>query len=167
MGFNLIRVYILFIILCIMSVSCGYYSFKGSLPSYIKKIAIPLFDNNTEYAGIQEDLTNKLIDEFIADNSLEVTNEQTADIIIRGTIISIKQTVATVTKDETVTGYNLYVNVKVTCEDIKMNKNLWEKSINQYGIMSGGGSQEERDNAIAEAIEKIAEDIKNNTLAYW
>jgi hypothetical protein len=166
MVFNSIRCFSLFTILLLIS-SCGYYSFKGSLPSYIKKVAIPLFDNNTAYPGIQEDLTNKVIDEFISDNTLEVTNERTADIIIRGTITSISQRAATVKKGETVTGYNLYVNVKVKCEDIKMNKSLWEKNINQYGIMSGGGSQVERDAAIAEAIEKIAEDIKNNTLAYW
>jgi outer membrane lipopolysaccharide assembly protein LptE/RlpB len=147
--------------------SCGYYSFKGSLPSYIKRVAIPLFDNNTAYPGIQQDLTNKVIDEFINDNTLEVTNEPLADIIIIGTITSVTQKTATIKTDETVTGYNLYVNVKVKCEDIKNNKNLWEKAISQYGIMSGTASQEERDLAINEAIEKIAEEIINQTLAYW
>jgi hypothetical protein len=147
--------------------SCLSYSFKGSLPSNIKSVAIPLFDNNTAYPGIQEDLTSRVIDEFINDNTLEVTNERMADIIIKGTILSITQKPATITRDETVTGYNLYVNVRVKCEDVKNNKNLWEKSISQYGLMPGSGSQEERDTAIVEAIEKIAEDIKNNTLAYW
>lgn len=147
--------------------SCGYYSFKGSLPSNLKKVAVPLFDNNTAYPGIQEDLTNQVIDKFISDNTLEVTNEPQADIIIRGTILSVTQKAATITSGETVTGFNLYVNVKVKCEDIRNGKDLWEKVINQYGTMSGIASQEERDNAINDAIEKIADDIKNNTLAYW
>ena len=130
-------------------------------------MAVPLFDNNTAYPGIQEDLTNQVIDKFISDNTLEVTNEPQADIIIRGTILSVTQKAATITSGETVTGFNLYVNVKVKCEDIRNGKDLWEKVINQYGTMSGIASQEERDNAINDAIEKIADDIKNNTLAYW
>ena len=165
MGYKLIHFFI--IIITLFLISCGFYSFKGSLPSYIKKVAIPLFDNNTAYPEIQEDLTNKVVDEFISDNTLDVTNEYTADIIIKGTIVSISQKVASLAKGETVTGYNLYINVKVQCEDVLNKKNLWEKTISQYGEMIGEGSQDERNAAIAEAIEKIAEDIKNNTLAYW
>ena len=44
--------------------SCGYYSFKGSLPSHIKRVAIPLFDNNTAYPGIHEDLTDKVTEDY-------------------------------------------------------------------------------------------------------
>lgn len=147
--------------------SCGYYSFKGALPSYIKKVAVPLFDDNTAYPGVREDLTNKVVDAFIEDNTLKVTNENNADVIISGTIQSISQRASTIQSGETVTEYKLYVSVRVKCEDIRENKVLWQKSISQFGTMPGGGLQDERDAAITEAIDKVAEDIINNTLGFW
>ncbi len=158
---------LLLLIIFNFSVGCGYYSFKGLLPSSIKNVAIPLFDDRTAYPGVREDLTNKVIDEFISDNTLRVTDESDADIIISGSINSITQRAAVLTKGETVEKYQIFVNVKAKCEDIKNNKILWEKSFNEFGDMEGAGSQDERDQAIADAIEKITENIINNTLAYW
>jgi hypothetical protein len=57
--------------------------------------------------------------------------------------------------------------VKVTCEDMRSNKKLWDKTIQQYGTMSASGQQEERDQAVSDALESIAEDIVNNTIGYW
>ncbi|MEE9117128.1 MAG: hypothetical protein V3U02_00860, partial [Calditrichia bacterium] len=52
-----------------LSISCGYYSFTGSIPSDIKTVAVPLFDDNTSFPGVREDLTNNVIDAFINDNT--------------------------------------------------------------------------------------------------
>ena len=153
---------LLFIILA----GCNY-SFKGSLPSHIQKVAVPLFDDNTAYPGIREDLTNGVIDEFIADNTLKVVSESEADLIISGVISSIRQRASMLTGGETVEEYQVYVSVKVKCEDVKNNKVLWEKTISQYGSMSSAATQDERDLAISVAIEKITNDILNNTLGFW
>jgi hypothetical protein len=144
-----------------------FYSFKGSLPGHIKSIAIPLFDDRTAYPNIREDLTNLVVDKFVEDNSLKVTDIADADIIISGTIVSISQRAAVLKPGETVEDYNIYVNVKVTCEDMRSNKKLWDKTIQQYGTMSASGQQEERDQAVSDALESIAEDIVNNTIGYW
>jgi hypothetical protein len=143
------------------------YSFKGSLPSTIQTIAIPLFDDNTSYPNIREDLTNKVVDAFIADNTLKIANEGDADLLINGTITSISQRAAILTSGEDVQEFQVYVNVKVKCEDVKNGKVFWEKTLSQFGSMPGGGTQDERDIAIADAVEKITEDILNNTLANW
>ena len=161
-----IKVSIFFILLVFSS--CGYYSFTGALPSHIKTVAVPLFENNTSYPNVREDLTNMIVDEFIADNSLTITDESNADIIISGVINSISQRAASVTGGETVEEYHIYVSVKVKCEDIKNNKALWEKSFNEYGSMDAGTADDaEREAAILAAMEKITENILNNTLGYW
>jgi hypothetical protein len=144
-----------------------YYSFKGSLPGHLKSIAIPLFDDRTAYPNIREDLTNLVVDKFVEDNSLKVTDMADADIIISGTIVSISQRAAVLKPGETVEDYNIYVNVKVSCEDTHTDKKLWDKTIQQYGTMSASGQQEERDQAVSDALESIAEDIVNNTIGYW
>ena len=156
-------------ILCpaLILAGCFSYSFKGSLPSNIKNIAIPLFDDNTAYPGVREDLTNGVIDEFIADNTLNVTRESEADIIITGTISSIREKAAIITGNETVEEIQMVVSVRAKCEDIKNQKIMWEKTISEFGLMAANGSQEDRDNAIQDALVKITEDVLNNTLANW
>jgi len=149
-----------------MAAGCNY-SFKGSLPSNIKTIAIPLFDDRTAYPGVREDLTNMVIDEFTSDNTLKVISESEADIILSGTITSIRQRASIVREGENVEEFQMYVNVQVKCEDVRNNKILWEKNLSQFGIMTGTASQDDRDVAIAEALEKITVDILNNTLGYW
>ena len=156
----------LFILLIISG--CGYYSFKGALPSHIKTAAIPLFENNTEYPNVRDDLTNMVVDAFIADNSLAITDESNADLIISGTIVDIPSPKASLVRvGEQVEEFHVTVKVKVKCEDVKNNKVLWEKSLSEYGIMSGLSDDEEREIAITAALEKITEDILNNTLGYW
>ena len=149
---------------------CLNYSFTGSLPSHVNRIAVPLFENNTSFSGVNQELTNKVVDQFINDNTLEVTSESKADIILSGTIGSIIQRPAILSSGEqaeTVEAYQMVVNVKVKCEDINTNKILWERTISQFGDMSGTGSVDEQDEAINEALNKITQDILNNTLGYW
>jgi hypothetical protein len=152
--------------LLIFYIGC-FYSFKGSLPGHLKRIAIPLFDDRTAYPNIREDITNLVVDKFIEDNSLKVTDMADADLVLTGTVISITQRAAVLKPGETVEDYNIYVNVKVICDDITRNKKLWEKTIQQYGTMAASGQQEEREQAVRDALEAIAEDIVNNTIGYW
>lgn len=166
MAYKLIFTVLLF------SIGCLNYSFTGSLPSHIEKVAVPLFENNTSFSGVNQDLTNLVIDQFIKDNSLEVTSESQADIVISGTVGSIIQRPAILSSSndqqgETVESYQMVVNVLVKCEDIKNNKVLWEKRLSQFGDLEGGGSIDEQNTAIDEAILKITQDILNNTLGYW
>ena len=65
---------IISLILLIAGTGCFKYSFTGSLPSHIQKVAVILFENNTSYSAVNQDLTNKVIDEFINDNTLEVVS---------------------------------------------------------------------------------------------
>lgn len=151
----------------LLYMGCLSYSFTGSLPSHIRSVAVPLFEDNTAYPGVREDLTNRVIEQFISDNTLQVTSESQADLIISGVITSITQRAAILSAGETVDEYQVFVNVKVKCEDIKSNKTLWEKNLSEFGVMTGSGSQDEHDQAIQIAIEKLTNDIFNNTLGYW
>jgi len=148
-------------------IGCFSYSFKGALPSHIKTVAIPLFNDYTAYPGVREDLTNKVVDGFISDNTLRVVSESEADIIVTGTISSISQKARIITSGEEVQEFQMFVNVQAKCEDIRMNKVLWEKTINEFGILPASSTQDERDAAVQEALDKISEDILNSTLANW
>lgn len=157
----------LLIIFMIQCLSCGYYSFRGSIPSNIKKIAIPMFDDNTSYPGVRDDLSNGTIDAFIADNTLEVTNEANADLLITGTILSIREKAAIISAGEEVEKYEVYVNVRVKCTELKISKVWYDKTLRRFGVMESQGDQDQRDAAIRQAIKEIIQDILDNTLANW
>lgn len=150
-----------------LSLSCGYYSFTGSIPSYITTIAVPLFDDNTSFPGVREDLTNMVIDRFINENVLQVVSESKADLLITGTILSINERAAIITTGEDVEQYEVYVNVKVKCMEVKSGKVWWEKTLRRFGIMGGLQNIDARNEAIEVAITDITQDIIDNTLASW
>jgi hypothetical protein len=126
-----------------------------------------MFDDNTSYPGVRDELSNGVIDAFISDNTLAVVNENQADLLLTGTILSIREKAAIIAAGEEVQKYEVYVNVKVKCTELETGKVWWEKTLRRFGIMEQQGSQDERDQAIAEAIEEIIQDILDNTLANW
>ena len=162
------KIQIIPLITLVLIVTGCYYSFKGSLPSHLKTIAIPLFDDrNAQFPGVRENLTNKVVNEFISDNTLKVVDESKADLLLMGSITSINQRAESVSTGEQVSAYKITVSVKVKCEDVKLSKVLYDKSIQHYGLMESGGSTDEIEAAIEEAIVQITEDILNDTLGAW
>ncbi len=147
--------------------ACGYYSFKGSLPSYIRSIAISLFDNQTPDPGVPETLNRYLRDMFIDDNTLKVVDESKADLLLSGTIESIRQKAAVVRTGEEVTEDQLVVTVKAKCQDLKTSKMLFNKSFSYTVPLSATAGLDQRQQAIDEALKYIAEDILNATLGAW
>ena len=162
------RIQIISVLVLILTITGCYYSFKGSLPSHLKTIAIPLFDDrNAQFPGVRENLTNKVIDEFISDNTLKVVDESKADLLLTGSITSISQRAASVAAGEHVNEYKITVSVKVKCEDVKLSKVLYDKNIQRFGMMESGGGTEDIELAIEEAVVQITEDILNDTLGAW
>ncbi len=146
---------------------CGYYSFKGALPSNIKTIAIPLFENQTPDPGVPETLNNLLMEEFINDNTLKVVDESKADLVLTGTILPIKREAAVVRAGEEVAEDRLIVRVRVRCEDVKNSKVLFDQPFEQYSQLEATAGLQERERAINEALQQIAEDILNATFGAW
>ncbi len=147
--------------------SCGYYSFKGALPSHLKSIAIPLFNDPTPNAGVREKLTDMLTDAFIEDNTLRLEDETKADLVLTGSINSIHTAPAVVKTGEAVTEYKVTVRVKVKCEDVVKNKVLFERNFDDYGLMNEDAGLDERDVAIDTALEQIVEKIVDAVLGGW
>ena len=148
--------------------SCGYYSFKGALPSHLKTVAVPLFYSQAQEPEVAEELTNAVIDKFIADNTLKVTDEDQADMIITGTILPIPPPKPAIVKSgEQVAEMLIKVTAKVKCEDVRLNKVRFNSSFSQEISLDATAGLEERQQAIKEALDIIAEDIVNTTLSGW
>jgi hypothetical protein len=146
-------------------ISCGPYSFTGAGLPGIKTVAIPLFDNQTEEYGIREDLTNKLVLAFVQDNTLKVVNERVADAVLRGTILKYQKEAYTFDENENVKEYITRIYVKITVEDKKHNKNIWEEDNLQGWATFPSDSSETYGKS--QAIDKLTADIVNRTVKGW
>ncbi|MCD4664865.1 MAG: hypothetical protein K8R68_06295 [Bacteroidales bacterium] len=161
-----------FLILPLINFSCGFYSFSGSsLPSHLRTVAIPMFENKTSEFGVREDITDAIINQFTQDNSLKVTDRRSADSIILGTITNIREQAGAYNAEEQVKEIKVNVYIHAKFEDLKKHKVIWEEQIIQWGIynpnLPAGEEGSTRQDAIKEAIDKIVADIFNKTVSGW
>ena len=163
-----IRNGLLIILTAVAVCGCWYYSTSGSLlPPHIKTVAVPLFGNETAWEyGIKETLTDEVIEAFTRDNTLKIESQRNADSVIRGTITSIKEIPFTYDKEEQVQEFKVQILVNIKFEDLKERKIIWEDE-----AMEGWGTYSPQDTVwqagIDQAIEKLASDIVNKTVAGW
>jgi Lipopolysaccharide-assembly len=159
---------ILIVVFFLFNIQCVKYSFKGALPSYLKTISIPLFEDKTSWAGLREEITGKLIDAFINDNTLRVIeDEKAADLVLNGTITNIQRKNVAITEGEQVEQTQIWVYVNVKCINQKIGKDLWSGNVSDFDVVSGSETLEDLNGAISSAVERIVEDIVNKTIAAW
>lgn len=146
---------------------CGYYSFSGSsLPSHLKTIAIPVFDDKTSEFGVREKISEALIEEFTRDNTLKISDPRNADSILEGTITSIRDQAGAYDANEQVKDIKIHITVDVKFRDVKKREIIWEEQITQWGTYDPDAS-DGRTEGIGEAVDKLVADILNKTIAGW
>lgn len=146
--------------------SCGIYTVSPSALGNVKTIAIPLFDNQSTESGLREQLSDRLSQAFVTDNTLKVVPEQQADGILRGSVISYSREPYTYSKSEVVSEYKSVIGVKVEFVNRRSQKVIWEESnMSNWGTYDAV-SETENDGK-SRAIDKLVEDILNKTVKGW
>ena len=149
------------------AIGCGPYSFSGSsIPSHIKSVAIPIFENETAEFGIKERVTDALLENFVSENILKISDNKNADSIIRGTIVKITDVPFTFDENEFVQEYRVTIFLNLVWYDQVKNNDLFDGKINGWGVYPAD-SPEERIEGIEKAIERLITEITNKTLSGW
>jgi TolB-like protein len=146
------------------------YSFKGgSAPSNLKTIVIPVVDDQSGFGDptLRDSFTQKIVKSFTDDNSLQVTDRNSADSMLEVVITDVKDVPQVLEGGENVSTRRITVSVRATFQDLKQRKKLWEKSFSQYGDYPSGGGLTQRTVGVTEAVSKLIEDILNETVAGW
>lgn len=154
----------------LINFGCGSYSFTGaSVPAHLKTIAIPVADDKSPAAipGLRESLTDNLIQKFISDNSLQVTERSTANATLECVITSVTDAPAIVSAGEQISSRRLTINVKVIYKDLVQKKTIFEKEFKNYGDYPPGQEANKRPGAIDDAIDKLTEDILLAVVSGW
>jgi Lipopolysaccharide-assembly len=154
----------------VINFGCSSYSFTGaSVPAHLKTIAIPVADDKSPAAipGLRELLTQNLIQKFISDNSLQVTERSTANASLECVITSVTDAPAIVSAGEQITSRRLTINVKVIYKDLVQKKTIFENNFTNYGDYVPGEATNKREDAITIAVDKLSEDILLAVVSGW
>jgi len=148
---------------CLLIWRCGVYSFSGSsIPSHIKTVAIPLFEDKTSEFGIDQQLTDRLIDAITQDNTLKISGLREGDSILRGTILRVEDRAGQYDREEQASDFRVTITINVVFEDVKKRKALWEETWSQWGSY-----ESDRNEGIKEAVDKLTTEILNRTVSGW
>lgn len=147
------------------------YSFTGaSVPAHWKSIAIPLFDDESNFGqpSLREDLTNKLIEKFQQDNTLQLADRSSANVELRGVIISVlaDQPIA-VAQGAQATRLQVTLKTRVKLIDHTTNKEVWNKDFTATGDYSAAAGPDGRLLGLETALENLTDDLLLETVSAW
>ncbi len=145
---------------------CGYHlaGQGSSLPPHLKKIAVPVFKNKTYQYGLENIITQEMIDAINRRAGVEtVKNVTRADAVLEGEITDYKY-VPTLNSQRQVTQYYIQITASVKLRDLVKNEVYWENShfdFHEIYKLTGGlaSIQSNRQKAWEDAAEDFAESI--------
>lgn len=139
---------------------CGY-RVGSLLPADIKTVAVPMFVNKTPEPELASIVTNGIIQELIADGTLQVTEYENADTLLLGEIIDYKREPLRFTKKEVTSEYRLIIVVRVVFKDLRHNEVMWKNSRieGETTFFVGASLPASERAALPEAVEDLAHHI--------
>jgi hypothetical protein len=149
--------------------ACGYYSTSGRTAGDIKRIAIPYLENQTTEPEIEIEITQRIIDGLIKDNTLKVTSEEDADAVLEGSVTEYSNVPFTFSNELQADQYRLLVGLRVSLLDKKGNTYIWQdKNIKKYANYYLETSTEQTyEKALEDIYRDIVEEILGATVQEW
>ena len=159
-------------LLVVAAAGCAYTTGSALLPSHLRTIAIPTFENGTTEYVLEKELTQSVIDKFIADNHLKVVDERVANSVLRGRITGYRNAVFGFTGTNEAQEYRVTISVAVTFKDLVKNREIWKdpeitKYANYYVQAVPGDSAHTELQGRQQAVAKIADEILSRTVEGW
>jgi hypothetical protein len=173
--FQIYKNFITILLLGLLTVSCGIYSFTGSsIPIGVETFQVDYFENtaggkpgSTIEPGLDRDFTIALQDLIVNQTSLNLVN-QGGDIIYSGEITEFSVTPMAATAEIKAAQNRLTMAVMVSYENVLNEEDNIEKRFSFYYDFPGNLQVYDiKDFALEEIFERITQDIFNETLAKW
>ena len=169
-------------IVCVLLTGCGYHlsATSGLPPAMVgKKIAIPVFINKSYRANVGAILTGSLVDEFARRSGGKVTSEESADLVLTGTVLSYATSAVSYTAADTVKEYRAVMTVESTLTEKGTRKVIWKGTLSwsqdypanttftlqQGSVDTIALQQNSEETAIRELCKKIALQLYQNVSA--
>jgi hypothetical protein len=152
--------------------SCAYTTSTALLPSHIKTVAVPLFENGTTEYNLPQEVTDAVIARFVADNHLRVVEERQADAVVRGRVTLYKNSVFGFSDQKRAQEYRVTIAVSMVFKDRVKNREIWSddnlvKTTNYYVQDVPGQPAKTELDGRKEAVAKLADEILSRTVEGW
>lgn len=151
--------------------SCAYTTSPALLPSHLKSVAIPTFENATTEYTLDQEITQAVVQRFVRDNHLKVVDEKSASCVVRAKITQYRNSVFGFTEASEAREYRVTIAVQVTLKDLVKNRELWSDEIvrtaNYYVQDVPGQTARTESDGRKEAIDKIADEILTRSVEGW
>lgn len=158
-------------ILCAINFSCGVYGFRGNNPPPgISSIAVPTFQDASGFSDptLSDRLTQQLKSKIINDNTFRIVDRNIADAILKCNIINVKDEALVISSGENVAKRKITIAVNVIFENLKKQKNIWDKNFENYGEYNSSNNDfSKRSQGIDIAVDRITEDILIDLTSNW
>ena len=173
--YQIFKRFLLTIIISLLIISCGIYSFTGSsIPIGVETFQVDYFENtaggrpgSTVEPGLDRDFTIALQDLIVNQTSLNLVNEG-GDIVYSGDIVEFSVTPMAATAEIKAAQNRLTIAVMVSYESTINEEDNIEKRFSHYFDFPGDLQLYDiKDSALEEIFERITQDILNETLAKW
>ena len=154
---------------CMVVTACYYSTSQGSRAGDIRNIVIPLFDNTTVETGIQESLTDAVIERFLTNGAFRIVDLRQADAAIIGVITEFREESVAFSEGTQAREERLWIVVDVRFETVDKKEVIWEerqlRSFGDYAIDTD--TETERETALTTAIDRMADEILNQSISGW
>lgn len=145
-------------------VGCPYsFSPKGKLD--INSVAIQRFENMTTEFGIEDRMTDAVIDAFIADGTMRVLPSDQAEAILEGSLVSYNRKPYEYDESDQVTSYVVEMDFVIHLKKPGDDSDFWTETMSQRGVYDLLTETEE--DARLKAINLLVEAIINRTTKSW
>jgi outer membrane lipopolysaccharide assembly protein LptE/RlpB len=148
---------------------CGYGTNTRTAKD-IKTIYVPFFENKTAQPNLEIDVTNRIIQNLVNDNTLKVVPESGADAVLDGQITDFKNQPFSFNQNLNAEEYHVVVTVVCTLFNRRTNEPIWK---DRSFVGDGSYFVEQVENgrtfndAVDESIKEITDRILNLTVQDW
>ncbi len=156
-------------------VSCGIYSFKGSIPDHLHDLELVTFKNLTTEFAVETDIEEALTERMFNEQLLPLSAKETPDSRIEGKINSITDKPNSFDENENILEYRLEFRGEIVWYDLVRDSELFKKNYTVFGTYfsedenatRSDAEKLEREDAYDEAIEKLIDLIIESMTEEW
>lgn len=144
--------------------ACAGYRTDPLFPGNARRIAVPIFENDTFFRQVEFDLTRNVCEELRVRPGINIVEEKDADIILRGKIRSIDQNVLSLGKFEKPTESSATTSVSCTVVERRTGRVLKTFSVSDrvdFAIATGEGLQTAQRETYYELARRIVFELES------
>ncbi|MGH8014702.1 MAG: LPS assembly lipoprotein LptE, partial [Candidatus Zixiibacteriota bacterium] len=136
---------------------------RGSVT--IKSVAVERFQNDTPEFGLADQMTDAIINAFIADGTMKVLPKDHAEAVLSGTLTRYDRRPYEYDENDQVKSYIVEMDFDITLRKVTNDSLLWQEKMNQRGAYDLAAETEEVGRQ--RALEFLVQAIINRTTKSW